>query len=399
MKILQVVDFYKPSWEAGGITRVCYELSKRLADKEHEVTVYAMDGFKTRLNVPKNKPVDVDGIPTYYFRNVSNLLTRNNFYTPYFLPFIAKKEMKKFDVIHIHTYRSTMAIFVCYYARKYGIPYVLQAHGSVLPFFAKPRLKRLFDKAWGNKILKDASKVIALTKTEAEQYKKMGVDENRIEIVPNGIDLSEYENLPVCGEFRRKYGIKSDKKIVLYLGRIHKSKGIDLLIDAFLDISKELDDIKLVLIGPNDGNQQSLIKRTQKLEINDKILFTGFVTVEEKKAAFVDADVFVTPRFSGFPITFLEACACGMPIITTNNGDKLDWIHDKVGYVVEYDKEQLWDAMLKMLSDDGVRRRFGEEGRKLVRDQFEWGKIIKQLEDLYLCCFIGVKYEKTLYEK
>ena len=59
---------------------------------------------------------------------------------------------------------------------------------------------------------------------------------------------------------------------------------------------------------------------------------------KEKITIFVDADVFVTPSFSGFPVTFLEACACSTPIITTNKGDELDWIHNKVGYVVEYNK-------------------------------------------------------------
>ena len=89
------------------------------------------------------------------------------------------------------------------------------------------------------------------------------------------------------------------------------------------------------------------------------------------------------PSFLGFPVTFLEACACGTPIITTNNGDTLDWIHGKVGYVVEYDKDQLRDAIYKVLSDEGLRKRFGEEGKKLMVKKFAWDNIVKEVENVY----------------
>jgi glycosyltransferase involved in cell wall biosynthesis len=108
MKILQVVDFFKPSWEAGGIVRVCYELSKRLSDNGHEVTVYTTDGSKSRLKVKKNQPVDVESMEVYYFRNVSNSLAKRNFYLPYLLPYVAKRDMRRFDIVHIHTFRRVV---------------------------------------------------------------------------------------------------------------------------------------------------------------------------------------------------------------------------------------------------------------------------------------------------
>ncbi|MCK4731120.1 MAG: glycosyltransferase family 4 protein, partial [Methanophagales archaeon] len=136
----------------------------------------------------------------------------------------------------------------------------------------------------------------------------------------------------------------------------------------------------------DDGYQSALKGLIQELKMGDKVLFTGFVSNDEKMAVFVDADVFVTPRYSGFPVTFLEACACGTPIITTNNGDKLDWIHERVGYVVEYDKDQLRDAIFKVLSDEGLRSRFGERGRRLTRKEFNWNRIVKKIEDIYHEC-------------
>ena len=384
MKILQVTNFFKPSWESGGPARVVYEISKKLVERGHDVTVYTTDGYKSRLDVKKNKPVNVNGIKTYYFRNLSSYLTRELvLMIPYYLPIVARREIRDFDVIHIHEHRTVLAVIVRHYAKKYGIPYILQVHGSVLPLLQKQGLKKIFDLSFGYTILKDTSKVIALTETEAEQYMKMGVNENKIEIVPNGINLFEYGNLPKRGEFRRKYLIKDEEKIVLFVGRLHKTKGLELLVTTFADLSKELNDIKLVLLGPDDGYQSTLERIIQELKIDTKVVFTGFVANDEKMAAFVDADVFVTPSFLGFPVTFLEACACGTPIITTNNGDKLDWIHEKVGYVVEYNKDQLQDAIIKILSDKELRRRFGERGRKLVEEQFNWDIVARKMERLY----------------
>ena len=384
MKILMVTGTFPPR-RFGGVTAVSYILAKRLVKKGHEVSVYTTDVGNdrySRLNVQETKIID--GIYVHYFRNINNSLA---FIHRLFLPvgmFSAiRKDITNFDIIHTHVFRGVQEVLIHHYAKKYNIPYVIQAHGSLPRSFQKQRLKNIFDLFFGYKILRDASKVIALTETEAEQYKKMGVSEDKIEIVPNGIDLSGYENLPKRGEFRRKYSIRADEKVILYLGRIHRTKGIDLLVKAFAETSKEIDNTRLVLVGPDDGYQLALEELAQSLKVNNNVLFTGFVTNDEKMAAFVDADVFVTPRFSGFPLTFLEACACGTPIITTNNGDELEWIHDKVGYVVEYDKDQLGAAMFEILSDEGLRRGFGEEGRRLVMEEFGWDIVVRKVERVY----------------
>jgi len=387
MKILQVTPYFYPAWGYGGVTRVAYEISMRLANKGHEVIAYATDALDDKYRVKSSpNPTYISGVKTYYFKNLSNYLSyKYHLPLPLGMPFRIKEEVKNFDIIHLHGYRHVLNIVVHYYAKKYRIPYVLQSHGSLPKIDEKQKLKNLYDRVWGHKLLKDASKVIALTETEAEQYKKMGVDENKIEIVPNGINLDEYKKLPEKGIFRKKYSINinDNDKIILYVGRLHKSKGIDLLVRTFSDISKESDDVKLVLVGPDDGYKAELMNLLQRLEISEKTIFTGFVSNEEKMAALINADVFVTPSFSGFPVTFLEAMFFGLPIITTDKGDKLDWIHNKVGFVAEYDKDQLRNAMLGILNDEVLKRKFGEEGKRLVKERFNWDNIVKKVEEIY----------------
>jgi|Deesub1362A_J573_1020465.scaffolds.fasta_scaffold01100_3 glycosyltransferase involved in cell wall biosynthesis len=392
MKILQVTNFFKPSWEAGGPPRAVYEISRKLVERGHEVTVYTTDGFKYRLNVEKNKPVDVEGIKVYYFRNLSNYLSKKWVLpTPYYLPIVARKEMKFFDIIHVHEYRTALTVITCYYAKKYSIPYILQARGSILPFFTKKKIKRFFDRIWGYKILRDVSKAFALTRIEAEQYKKMGIKEDKIEIVPNGIDLAEYENLPEKGRFRRKYGIRDDEKIILYLGRIHKIKGLDLLVSAFADLIKEIDNVKLVMVGPDDGFLSILKSQIEKLGVSDKVLLTGPLYDGDKLEAYIDADIYVLPsRYETFPNTVLEALACGTPVIITNRCGIADIVR-KVGYVVRYDKNQLKKKILRFLTNPQLRNAYSKKGKMLVKEKYDWSRIVERIEKIYYECIQEMK--------
>ena len=229
----------------------------------------------------------------------------------------------------------------------------------------------------------NASKLLSLSNTETLQYKLMGADENKIEIFPNGLNLDEYCKIPKKGSFKRKHKIELDDKIILYLGRLHKPKRVDILVRMVADISKKNDRFKLVFIGPDDGYGFELKRLADKLEIGDKILFAGFVTNNEKAEAFVDADVFVTPSYGGFPITFLESCFYGTPIITKKKGDDLGWIQDKVGFVVEYDCNQIRVAIEKILTDSKLREKFSNTGKRLIQEKFNWDNLVGDLEKIY----------------
>lgn len=403
MKILQVTNFFKPFWEAGGPTRTVYELSKKLVERGHDVTVYTTDGLKRRLNVEKNKLVKVDRIRTYYFRNLSRYIAGKVSPIPYYAPIVARKNIIKFDIIHLH--ELTLLGFICHhYAKKYGIPYVLQGHGSIFLKMSKRVTlslndnislgrKTLVGRTWNalfeRPTLHNASKVIALTKIEAEQYKKLDVDEYKIKIIPNAINLYLYENLPEKGEFKRKYSIRDSEKVILYLGRIHKIKGIDLLVKAFAGLVKKLDDIRLVIVGPDDGFMSTLKKHVRDLRIGNRILFTGPLYERDKLAAYIDSDIYVLPSiYETFPNTILEAWACGTPVVVTDRCGIADFV-DRAGYVVEYDNAQLQAAIFRILNDEGLRKKFGTEGKKLVKEEFSWDKVIGKMETLY----------KTMLEK
>lgn len=382
MRILLVIPYFYPEWTYGGPVRVAYDVSRELVKRGHEVTVYTSNRNNGCSKID-SRVKEVDGIWVHYFRNVSGMTVREMklFITPEMIP-VVRSGIQSFDVIHIHEYRTFQNIVVHHYARKYSVPYVLQAHGSLPRIMTKQELKWIYDVFLGYRLLRDASKVIALSQMEAQQYRSMGVPDEKIEIIPNGIDLSEYADLPPKGSFKKKFGMDSGKRIILYLGRIHKTKGIDLLLKAYSQLvnSMKLGETMLVIAGPDDGYLNDVKSLASSLGISDSVLFIGFINTEDKLKALVDTDVFVTPSFYGFPMTFLEACTIGVPIVTTS--DELDWIHNNTGYVVEKSPFALAKAISNILRDEQTRERF-KKNSSLVVKNFDISTIASRIENTY----------------
>ncbi|AKB50220.1 Glycosyltransferase [Methanosarcina barkeri str. Wiesmoor] len=392
MKILQVTNFFKPSWEAGGIARVAYEISKNLVQQGHEVTVFTTDGFKSRLKTIKNKPVNVDGINTYYFRNLSNYLTKRNIVIPYYLPFIARIKIQDFDVIHIHEHRTLLAVIVHYYSKKYNIPYVLQAHGTLPNTIGKQNLKKIFDVLWGNKILKDASKLISVSNTEVDQYLQMNVPIEKMVIIPNGIDVDSLSSLPEKGSFRARYHI-NQKHAILYLGRLHKIKGVDFLLRSFVELVKDIDDSVLILAGPDDGYKDKAKEQIREFGLEKKVIFTGYMGPMDKISAYLDADILVYPSsFEIFGLVPFEAIMSGTPVIVTDDCGCSEFIkRASCGYLVKYgDVTDFKCKMRLMLENPEIGNKFVENGQKYITNNLTWPLICKKMETLYENCIYKV---------
>ena len=396
MKILHVAHFFYPCLSAGGVVNASYQIASKQSE-DNDVKVISSDSCKERLRFPNGRyDVDVDGIKVDYFRNLSNgFKLKTMLDTPLAAPFKIRNDIKGYDIIHIHEHRQTLAIFASYFARKNNIPYVVQAHGSVLPFFQKEGLKNIFDKVFGFKILHNASCVFALTEVEKEQYLKRGVDEDKIEIVPLGINLDEYENLPDYGKFRSKFNIGENDKLILFVGRIHEIKGLGLLIDSFNDLINQhnenhsLEDIssssiKLAIVGPDDGYLVKLEDKIKEYSLEDNVIITGLLYKEEKQEALVDCDLFVMPsKYESFTTSGLEAMACSKPLVLTKNNHIHDWVDGDVGLACDDNKDSLREAIEKVLFDEDLSLIFARNGQKLIKEKYNWDIINDQILEIY----------------
>ena len=420
MKILHVAHFFYPCLSAGGVVNASYQIASNQS-KDNDVKVISSDSCKERLKFPNGRyDVDVNGIKVDYFRNLSNgFKLKTMLDTPLAAPFKIRKDIKDYDIVHIHEHRQTLAILASYFARKNNIPYIVQAHGSVLPFFQKEGLKNIFDKVFGFKILHNASCVFALTEVEKEQYLKMGIDEDKIEIVPLGINLEEYEDLPSFGRFRSKFNSGESDKLILFVGRIHEIKGLGLLIDAFNDLinqnSKEnilednslednslednslednslednsLEDnnynIKLAIVGPDDGYLTELEDKIKEYSLEENVIITGPLYNDEKQEALVDCDLFVMPsKYESFTTSGLEAMACSKPLVLTKNNHIHDWVDGNVGLACEDNRDSLRESIEKILFDEELSLIFAENGRKLIKEKYNWDIINNQILEIY----------------
>ena len=289
------------------------------------------------------------------------------------------------DLLHLHNFRTYQNVVAYRLLAKSGIPYVVQAHGSI-PRLGKSLLKLAFDGVYGRRILRSASRAIAVTEEERTQYLAAGVESNRITIIPNGIDFSLYSSLPRKGTLKTKLGIPEDERIILYLGRIHRIKGVDVLVRAFSEIVRVIPNLKLLIVGPDDGYLARVKSMINALGLQNEVMTPGPLYGESKVEALVDCDVFVLPsRYEIFGMSALEASACSKPVVCSRLPGLQSLVVDGVtGVLVDPGNSgQLASSITSLLRDPIGSAQMGSNGKKLMSQKFSLDRSVELLEKLY----------------
>ncbi|WP_405031035.1 glycosyltransferase [Paenibacillus hexagrammi] len=274
-----------------------------------------------------------------------------------------------------------------HYCRKHGVPYIVRPHGTLDPFmYKRHRLRKMvMELLFENKNIKEAA---ALHYTAAEEmtlaepvtFNAPGF------VVPNGLNVSEYDHLPKNGTFRKKYPELNGKKIILFFSRINFKKGLDILIGAFDLVQQQHQDAVLVITGPdNEGFGDKVREWIGERNLTDKVIFTGMLTGEDKLAVLRDADVFALPSYSeNFGIAVVEAMACGVPVVIS---DKINiWREvesNRAGKVSSCDHVQFAKEINALLANEELRSIIGNNAQHMVRDYYQWDKIGMALEREY----------------
>ncbi len=378
MKILQVIPFFAPSF--GGSVIIPYHLSHWLSKEGHEVTIITTDYKYDSDYIQSLENVEV--IPFKLVANLGMFL-----YSPEMKRWL-RANISKYDVVHLHNFRSYQNNIVCKYAKEFDVPYVVQPHGSLPQIVEKKGLKQFYDLVWGNNILKHASMIIAVSKNEVEQFRRVGILDEKITMIPNGVNYISSLFLPPAGQFREHYGIH-EKHIILYVGRLHKIKGIDFLIRAFHMFVQSWrgDDVVLIIVGPDDGYRPVLDDLVEQLGLANKVKFLGYIS--PLAAVYRDADVLVYPSvYEIFGLVPFEALLCGTPAIVTDDCGCGEIVKEaECGYLVHYgDVTGLSDALKFALEHPDVDRRMVEIGRRYIKEHLTWDNVVKQVEEIYAGC-------------
>lgn len=379
MKILVVIPAYYPALDFGGPVPVARELASRFAGRGHEVTVWTTNLYsKSEKLGNKTEEHSVDGIRAVYFNSV--IRYRWVGLTPDVYGYL-RREGDSFDVVHIYGYREFLTLAVARWAAKNGKPYVLQSMGTVGRMSRSMSKKLFYDTVFGRGILKNATKLIAKTPLERNQYLMAGVEPERISVIPNGIDVPEEINGLEAGQFRSAYGLAPDDPLILFLGRIHPVKGVDLLVRAFQRLEGQA---QLAVVGPDEGPREELERLVESGGIKDRVVFTGPLYDDRKWAAYLDADIYVLPSaFENFPRSVLEAISCGTPVIITDRCGIASEIGDGAGLVVPYEEEALLKAMERLVDDATLRQEMSQRALRLLDERFSWPPVVEELENLY----------------
>tara|TARA_B100001250_G_scaffold414509_1_gene453421 strand:+ start:1281 stop:2423 length:1143 start_codon:yes stop_codon:yes gene_type:complete len=347
MKILHAFIFFSIK-HAGGTSDLMYKIAK--AQKKAGLSPIILTGdYKFDNDLAKQLP-GVD------FIKCKSFFDKLGFSIMPSMIWKLIKSSKEIDVVHMHVFRTFQNVILYFFCKIYSIPYVIDAHGAVPYHKNKKILKKFFDFIIGKRILRDAKILVAETDVGRQEYIDImpEFNESDIAVLSPPFDTDEFINLPKKGDFREKFSLDNDKKIIMFLGRIHYIKGNDFLIKGFAEALKRRNDLFLVLVGPDDGHMDECKQLVENLGIKDSVLFTGFLGGEHKNSALVDAEIVVQlSRFEQGAWAPLEGVLCKTPIIVTSDtGTGEDVKRLNAGYLVDFDNnEMLADTIINILED------------------------------------------------
>jgi glycosyltransferase involved in cell wall biosynthesis len=370
MKVLHIIPSL--SLKSGGPSVALSLIARCLVNLGGQVDVATTDddGSGCRMNVPLGRRLERDGYGVFYFRK------QTEFYKVS-LPFAhwLRRHMADYDVVHIHALFSFTSVSAARCARRRGVPYIIRPLGVLNRWGMENRrkfLKSLSFRFVEKSILRHAA---AMHYTScAEQIEAEQVDATAPAVViPLGIDVSEFQNLPGPELFLSKFPNARNKKLVLFLSRLNAKKGLDLLLPAFAEIKRRNPQTLLVVAGNGEASyERSLRAQATGLGLNGDIVWTGFLDGLDKLSAMNAATLFVLPSYSeNFGIALVEALAAGLPCVVTEGVAASELVREhEAGIVIRAEVSALASALDRLLDNAKLRARLGSNARRFAAERF-----------------------------
>ena len=383
MRILHVTPAFYPAWAYGGIPRCAYEVCRSLVAGGDEVTVWTTDAFDATRRCATAEE-RVDGIFVRRFRNLNNgLAYHRQLYLPLGILKAPWQDLIEFDVVHIHSHRHLLEALVGAAALRRRIPYVFTGNGTVPPIERYVLIKRGLDLLGADDILEHAAACVAVSEAEVPHYLKVGVEAARVRIIPNGVRLDEFADLPPPGSFRRAFGL-GDAPLIVFVGKITPRKGVDVLLRA---LARLPSNVRLVVAGNFMMPEAPIRAIVEELHLTDRVLFPGLLLGDDRNAAYADADVVAYPSTDEiFGLVAAEGLMCGTPVVVCDDSGCGEVVRAADGgRVVPYgDPAALAIALQALLNDPAERARCATTGKHYVETHFGWDQIAAETRALYV---------------
>lgn len=403
MKILMLTWEYPPRI-VGGIARVVHDLSKRLIKDGHEVTVVT---YRDNADVPEyenDKGVNVYRVDNYMIHpnNFIDWIMQLNFNMLSKATEIINKE-GGFDVIHAHDWLVTYAAKSL--KNAYDIPIVATIHATEAgrnSGIHDETQRYINDTEW--LLTYEATEVIVNSNYMKNEIQRLfGLPFDKINVIPNGINLSNFTGIERDYDFRRQYAMDNEK-IILYVGRLVYEKGVQHLIAAMPKILSNYNDAKLIIAG-RGGMMDELRAEASNLGLNDKIYFTGYLNSKQVQKMYKCADVAVFPStYEPFGIVALEAMLAGVPTVVSDVGGLDEIVTHGVDGMKSYagNANSIADSVTALLYDHQLATNVSKKAKQKVKDQFNWEKIAQDTHFTYekaICQTMAERQAKQMLQE
>jgi glycosyltransferase involved in cell wall biosynthesis len=345
------------------------------------------------LDVPVDCPQLVQGVEVWYFRR-QELLKKMLPFVPYlskstgylYTPAMAdrlNKTVPSMDLVNTHVPFIYPTFAAARAARLHHKPLFYHQRGVFDPARLSFRSlkKRLFLRIVEKPILMSATTLIALTEAEVDSYRAL-CPTTPCRVIPNGIDVGQYRIQP---EYSTILGLRPEAAVILFLGRLHPIKGADKLIEAFLQVCKQVSGVILVMAGPDEF----MIEKRFRSVVNqsgfqNRIVFPGMVTGKIKGDLLARADLFCLPsEGEGFSMAILESLASGTPAMISPGCHFPEVEKAGAGKVVEAEPDVMAKTMIELLKNRKQLEEMGRKGREFVTRNYSWDTIASKLMDAY----------------
>lgn len=382
MKILMLTWEYPPRI-VGGIARVVHDLSKRLIKDGHEITVVTYKEGELP-DYENDKGVKVYRVPNFEINpnNFIDWIMQLNFNLVAKASEIISKE-GKFDCIHAHDW------LVAYAAKtlknSFGIPLVATIHATEAGRnggIHDETQRYINDSEW--LLTYEASEVIVNSSyMKSEIQRLFGLPYEKINVIPNGLNMTAFSGLEKDYSFRRQYAADNEK-IILTMGRMVYEKGVQHLIAAMPKILANYNDAKLVVVGKG-GMIDELKAQAEALGISQKVYFAGFLN-SRKVPIYQCADIAVFPStYEPFGIVALEAMLAGTPTVVSDVGGLGEIVKHGINGMKSYagNPNSIADSILELLYNPELCANVTKAAKAEVKENYSWTKIAQDTHFTY----------------
>ena len=388
MKIALVCPASLPATQFGGILFLIVDIARELSKKNHNISIYTTDldfanNAKTfSKNLPRNEKID-----GFFIKRTHVWFAFKLFFFNPSMFFQMKKD--DFDIIHTIGIRSFQSFIAALIARKKNIPLVISDQGG-LTTHPEITMGKLINKCiyklqspFIRFIVKQATKIVVANEYEKNIFLEF-TNKDKISIIKNGINLEDFKKPRV--DFRSKYSISEE--FILFVGRFHTVKGVDILIKSINEIKKFLKskNMKCVIMGVDFGYEQEMFNLIKKFNLENQIIVIKKPLREDVISAYEQSQMLVLPsRWELSPLTPLEGFAFKKPVISTDCHGIPHTIHDGKNCILTEmdDYKKIAESIEYLVNNEKVRVKMGEEGYNQVKNECNSKEMANRIEGIY----------------